>query len=202
LNSGQVCFASKRFIVDDKVYDQFRDKLLEKIPNHKLGDPTKTETQMGPMARQDLLDNIERQVKEAVQQGAKLVYGGKRPEDPELKNGLFYMPTLCEIDRDNLLAKEETFGPVFALMRANGEKEALDIANDTEYGLGCTIMSQNVERAQKFGKGIESGLLFINSMVMADPRLPLGGVKGSGFGREMGEYGIHELSNIRTVVIE
>jgi succinate-semialdehyde dehydrogenase/glutarate-semialdehyde dehydrogenase len=201
-NSGQVCFASKRFIVDNKVYDQFRDKILQKLPNQKLGDPSKPDTTMGPLARQDLVDNIDRQVQEAVQQGAKLLYGGKRPQDADLKNGLFYEPTLIEVDKDNLLAKEETFGPVFALIRVNGEQEAIEVANDTEYGLGCAVMGENVERARKVGKQIESGLLFINSMVMADSRLPVGGVKGSGFGRECGEYGIHELTNIRTVVLE
>jgi len=112
------------------------------------------------------------------------------------------MPTLCEVDRDNILAKEETFGPVFALIRVNEEKEAIEAANDSDYGLGCTVLGENVERARNVGKEIESGLLFINAMVMSDTRLPVGGVKGSGFGRENGEFGIHELANIRTVVLE
>ena len=200
-NCGQVCFSGKRFLIDSQIYDQFKDKLLEKLPSFKVGNPMNDDTQLGPLARPDLLANIERQVKEAVDQGAKLIYGGKKSEEPELKNGNFYLPTICEVEKENLLIREEVFGPVFTLIKVNGEKEAVQVANDTEYGLGCVIVSSNLERAETLGKKIDSGFVFVNSVVRSDSRLPSGGIKGSGFGRECGEFGVHEFANIKTVVI-
>jgi len=200
-NGGQVCFSGKRFLVDDKIYEQFKEKLLEKLPEYKIGDPMDKETLLGPLARPDLLENIDRQVKEGVSQGAKVLFGGKKPEEGELKEGNFYMPTLCEVDRENILMKEETFGPVFALTKVNGENDAIEVANDTEYGLGCVIVSENIERAEKVGQNIDSGFVFVNTVVRSDSRLPSGGVKGSGFGRECAEFGVYEFANIKTIVI-
>jgi len=200
-NGGQVCFSGKRFLVDDKIYEQFKEKLLEKLPEYKIGNPMDKETLLGPLARADLVENIDRQVKEGVSQGAKVLFGGKKPEEVELKEGNFYMPTLCEVDRENILMREETFGPVFALTKVNGENDAIEVANDTEYGLGCVIVSENIERAEKIGQNIDSGFVFVNTVVRSDSRLPSGGVKGSGFGRECAEFGVYEFANIKTIVI-
>lgn len=200
-NSGQVCFAGKRFIIDGNIYDQFKERLLQKLPDYKVGDPMSSDTKMGPLARLDLLENIDKQVQEGVKQGAKLIYGGKKSEDPELQQGNFYLPTVCEVENGNLLLTEETFGPVFAIVKVNGEEEAVKLANDTEYGLGCVIVSKDTDRAEKLGKRIDSGFVSINAPVASDSRLPSGGVKASGFGRECGEFGAHEFANIKTVVI-
>ena len=200
-NGGQVCFSGKRFLVDDKIYEQFKEKLLQKLPDYKVGNPMDKDTLLGPLARPDLVENIQRQVNEGVSQGGKVLFGGKKPEEEELKNGNFFLPTLCEVDRENILMREETFGPVFALTKVNGEDDAVELANDTEYGLGCVIVSENRERAEKIGKNIDSGFVFVNTVVRSDSRLPSGGVKASGFGRECGEYGVYEFANVKTVVI-
>lgn len=201
-NCGQVCCAAKRFIIDDKVFDKFKESLVDKTSKVKIGDPLKPETELGPLARADLRANIERQVTEAAKQGAKLLYGGKRPEEAELQGGNFYLPTVFEVDKkDNLLFTEETFGPVFALMRVKGEQEAVDLANDTEYGLAATIIGGNVERAQKVGRKIETGTVVLNGQINSDPAVPFGGVKGSGFGRQYSHYGVHEFANIKTTQI-
>jgi len=201
-NAGQTCCAGKRFIIDDRIYDRFKEKLIQKVSEFKVGDPMNSETQLGPLARSDLRANIERQVTEAAKQGAKILYGGKRPEDSELQAGNFYMPTVCEIERtDNILFTEETFGPVFALMKVSGEEEMIRLANDTEYGLGCVIVSENVERATKLGRKIDTGMVAINTIVFPDIATTFGGVKNSGFGREYGEYGVHEFTNIKTTMI-
>lgn len=201
-NCGQVCCAAKRFIIDDKIFDKFKEGLVDKTSKIKIGDPLKEETELGPLARADLRANIERQVTEAAKQGAKLLYGGKRPEDSELQGGNFYLPTVFEVDKkDNLLFTEETFGPVFALIRVKGEEEAVDLANDTEYGLAATIVSGNIERAQKVGRKIETGTVVLNGQINSDPAVPFGGVKGSGFGRQYSHYGVHEFANIKTTQI-
>jgi succinate-semialdehyde dehydrogenase/glutarate-semialdehyde dehydrogenase len=201
-NCGQICCAAKRFLIDDRIFDRFKEKLIENVSKVKPGDPTKSDTQLGPLARSDLRANIERQVKEGAKEGAKLLYGGKRPEDPELQRGNFYMPTIFEVERkDNVLFREETFGPVFALMKVKGEDEMVKLANDTDYGLGGTVMSENLERAQKIAKQIDTGSITINGPLMPDLETPFGGVKGSGFGRTLGEWGLHEFANIKTTMI-
>jgi len=201
-NCGQICCAGKRFIIDESIYETFKEKLIKKVSEIKIGDPMNPETQLGPLARSDLLANIERQVEEAAKQGAKMLLGGKRPENPELKNGNFYLPTIFEVeDRDSLLFREETFGPVFALMKVSSEDEMVKIANDTEYGLGCSIFSEDIERAQVIGKKIESGMIVLNGKVHGDLHEPFGGVKGSGFGRELAEHGLHEFANIKAIRI-
>lgn len=199
-NCGQVCCAAKRFIIDDNVYDKFKERLLQKVSDYKPADPLNPETKLGPLARPDLRANIERQVEQSLSQGAKLLYGGKRPEDPELRDGNFYVPAVFEIDKEsNILFREETFGPVFALLRARGEDEIVRLANDTEYGLGCTIVSENIARASELGKKIDTGTIVFNGKVFPDIPTPFGGVKGSGFGRQYGEFGMHEFANIKTI---
>jgi len=200
-NCGQVCSCGKRYIIHEKVYEEFMEKLLKKVTEIKLGDPMDPETQMGPLARADLRASIERQVAESIAQGGKLLYGGKRPEDPKLQAGNFYMPTILEVDRRNILFHEETFGPVFAITKAKSDEEILDLANDTDYGLGCVIVSKNTDRAEEMGRKIECGLLFINEVTRSDIRMPSGGVKGSGYGRDCAEYGVYEFANIKTIWI-
>ena len=200
-NCGQLCCAAKRFIIDDKVYEQFKEKLIEQVSRCKVGLPMNSDTQLGPLARSDLLTNIERQVNEGVKGGAKILFGGKRPEESELQKGNFYLPTVAELDKDNILFREETFGPVFALVKGSGDEELLRLANDTEYGLSAAIMSRNVERAKKMSVKVEAGTVFINDMVFPDIPVPFGGVKSSGFGRTCGEFALHEFANIKTTTI-
>jgi len=197
-NCGQVCFAGKRFIIEDRVYDEFRKKLLHKVKEFKLGDPMKSDTQLGPMARPDLVEGIDNQVQRGLKQGGKLLCGGVKGYG-EFAQGNFYLPTIVEVSEDNVLNKEETFGPVFALLRAKNEDDAVRIANGSDYGLGAVIVSRDLDRADKLAKRIESGMVFVNEVVKSDSRLPSGGVKMSGFGRECGEFGIHEFANIKTV---
>jgi len=197
-NCGQVCSAGKRFMIHDKVYDEFKQKLVEKVSKLKIGNPMNQDTFLGPLARTDLRAHIERQVKEANEEGSKLLCGGKRPEGEEFQAGNFYEPTIFEVDStESVLFREETFGPVFPLLRVHSEEEMIKISNDSEYGLGCVIMSENIERAKKVARKIESGVIAINAKVFPDVSTPYGGVKGSGFGRQYGEYGLHEFANIK-----
>jgi len=201
-NCGQVCSAGKRFMIHDKVYDEFKQKLVEKVSKLKIGLPMNPDTFLGPLARPDLRAGIEKQVQEANEEGSKLLYGGKRPEGEELQSGNFYMPTIFEVDsKESVLFREETFGPVFPLLKVSSEEEMVKISNDSEYGLGCVIMSENIERAKKIARKIESGVIAINAKVFPDVATPYGGVKGSGFGRQYGEYGLHEFANIKATSI-
>jgi len=199
--AGQVCTCAKRFIIFEKVYDEFRDKLIGKVKALRVGDPMNKETNIGPLTKRKVLEDIKQQVEKAIKQGAKVLLGGNEPlQNEETRNGYYYLPTICEVEEGNILMKEETFGPVFALIKVKNEEDAQRIANDTEYGLGGIIISKDIEKAEKFGKGIDVGALFYNAAVSSDSRLPSGGVKNSGFGRECGRYGVHEFANIKTVV--
>lgn len=200
-NAGQVCLASKRFIVDEKLFDSFKDKLIHKCKTYKVGDPLDPNTQMGPMARQDLLENIQKQIEKGVSSGAELLFGGKRLEEEIFKKGYFMEPTVLEVEETNPLLKEETFGPVFALIKAKDENDCIRIANNTDYGLGAVIVTRDSARGEKVGKQIESGSVFVNENMKSDSRLPSGGVKQSGYGRECGEFGVKEFCNPKTVWI-
>jgi succinate-semialdehyde dehydrogenase/glutarate-semialdehyde dehydrogenase len=201
-NSGQVCSCAKRFIVHEKVYNEFRDKLVEKVKALKVGDPMKKDTNIGPLAKKKTLEDIIRQVDEGVKQGGKVLLGGKQPDAEELKKGYYYLPTIVEVEEGNILLKEETFGPVLPLIKVKSDDEIIRVANDTEYGLGGIIIGKDVERAQKIGKCVNVGGLFINAPLSSDSRFPSGGVKNSGFGRECGIYGVHEFANVKTVVVK
>jgi len=198
-NGGQVCFSGKRFIIQSDVYEKFKTKLIQKVAAYKIGDPSNPQTQLGPLARADLVENISKQVQEGLSQGATLLYGGEKPEGEEYTNGNFYMPTICEVSEDNILFREETFGPVFALIKVEKDADIVRIANNTEYGLGCSIISRNTDKAEELGQKIESGSVFINDFVKSDSRSPSGGMKNSGYGRELGVFGMHEFANIKTV---
>ena len=198
-NTGQSCIAAKRFIIIDDIYREFEERFVEAVRNLKVGDPKDRSTQIGPMARGDLRDTVDTQVKESISQGARSVVGGR----PRPGKGYFYEPTvLTEVHKNmTAAAAEEVFGPVAALMRARNTEEAILIANDTPYGLGANLWTGDLERARELAGQIEAGQVFINGMVASDPRLPFGGVKASGYGRELSDYGIREFVNIQTVWI-
>jgi succinate-semialdehyde dehydrogenase/glutarate-semialdehyde dehydrogenase len=197
-NNGQSCIAAKRFIVEEPVADQFTDKFAKAVEALNVGDPMRRETNVGPLARGDLRDSLADQVERSVQRGAHPVVGG----NPLNGKGYFYAPTVLDGVKDDMPAfREETFGPVAAVIRARDADDAIRIANDTEYGLGSNLWSQDIPRAKDLARRIEAGNVFINGMVASDPRLPFGGVKRSGYGRELGSYGIKEFTNIQTVWI-
>jgi succinate-semialdehyde dehydrogenase / glutarate-semialdehyde dehydrogenase len=195
-NNGQSCIAAKRFIVEESVAGDFEERFVRAVGALKVGDPMDRANQVGPLARADLVDDLERQVKESVRQGATAVVGGKRIAG----DGYYFEPTVLTNVRPGMPAyDEETFGPVAAVIRAKDAGDAIRVANDTVYGLGSNLWTRDVERGKELAGQIEAGLVFINGMVASDARLPFGGVKRSGYGRELSEYGIKEFTNIQTV---
>jgi succinate-semialdehyde dehydrogenase/glutarate-semialdehyde dehydrogenase len=194
-NGGQACIAAKRFLVDASVADEFERRFVDAVEALEIGDPRDPATRIGPMARADLLDAVERQVGESVAAGARVLTGGRRLERP----GYYFAPTvLADVTTEMPVFREETFGPVAAIMRFADEAEAIALANDTRYGLGASIWTRDLERARRLGREIESGALFVNAIVASDPRLPFGGTKRSGVGRELGAAGPREFTNVRT----
>src|SRR5213596_2341537 len=197
-NGGQSCIAAKRFIVVASVAEEFERRFVEGIRKLKVGDPTDRSVDVGPLARADLRDTVDRQVRASVAQGARVVFGGA----PRPGRGYFYQPTLLVDVADSSAAwREELFGPVAVLVRAKDTDAAIALANDTIYGPGANLWTRDLERAQLLASRIQAGSVFINGMVASDPRLPFGGVKQSGYGRELSEFGIHEFVNIQTVWI-
>jgi succinate-semialdehyde dehydrogenase/glutarate-semialdehyde dehydrogenase len=198
VNSGQSCIAAKRFIVVDTVADQFLERFLEELRSRRMGDPLARETQIGPQARVDLRNALHRQVKESVKRGAKRLLGGEIPAG----KGAFYPPTLlAAVDTGMPAFDEETFGPVAAVIRAKDEADAIRLANNSAFGLGASLWTQDRVRAERLAAEIEAGAVFVNGVVKSDPRLPFGGIKRSGYGRELSEYGIREFVNIKSVWI-
>lgn len=198
-NTGQSCIAAKRFIVIKEISEKFEKTFIEYVKKLKVGNPLDKKNNIGPLAREDLVLNIERQVKDAVRKGAKILYGGRRPQ--ELK-GYYYMPTiLSNVKKGMAVYDEETFGPIASIIVVKNEEEAIKIANSTKFGLGASIWTKNTKKAESLAKKIEAGSVFINGLVKSDPRLPFGGIKNSGYGRELSEYGIKEFVNIKTIVI-
>jgi succinate-semialdehyde dehydrogenase/glutarate-semialdehyde dehydrogenase len=197
-NAGQSCIAAKRFIVVDAVADQFERRFAEAAGRLRVGNPTRRETQMGPMARGDLRETIHEQVRDSVARGARVLCGGQ-PMDGK---GYFYAPTvLAEVKPTMRVFREETFGPVAAVIRARDAEDAVALANDSQFGLGGNLWTRNIENAKRLARRIESGSVFINGMTASDPRLPFGGVKHSGYGRELSSFGIREFTNIQTIWI-
>ncbi|ABL66082.1 aldehyde dehydrogenase [Chlorobium phaeobacteroides DSM 266] len=196
LNSGQSCIAAKRFIVHTRVKDRFEALLVARMKGAKMGDPFDPETEVGPMARGDLRDQLHHQVEQSVRDGAQLLCGGVMPEG----KGYFYPPTvLSGITKSMAVYGEETFGPVAAIIEAADDAEMVRIANDSPYGLGSAVFSADITRALAIARQLETGNCYINAMVKSDPRLPFGGVKQSGYGRELSSYGIKEFVNIKTL---
>ena len=195
-NSGQSCIAAKRFLVAEPVADEFEERFAEAVAALRVGDPLDPATQVGPLARADLRDTLEQQVEASVRQGARVLAGGRRPPGP----GFFYQPTVVAGVTDGMpVFAEETFGPVAAVRRVHDAEEAVAVANASDYGLGGAIWTRDVAAGTALARRIESGAVFVNGMVASDPRLPFGGVKRSGWGRELGPFGIREFTNIQTI---
>lgn len=196
INAGQSCIAAKRLIVEESVYDEFVEKLHSRLAALKMGDPTDPQTQVGPIARKDLRDGLHRQVEMTIAQGGKCLLGGEIPDHP----GFFYPVTLLvDVTPEMQASCEETFGPIAVVMKAHSEEHALEMANDTPYGLAASIWTADVKKAQQMASRIEAGQVTINGLVKTDPRLPSGGIKRSGYGRELGPHGIMEFVNAQQV---
>jgi len=199
INNGQSCIAAKRFIVDETIYDRFAQKFVERMAALKVGDPMDPATDVGPLATEDVLRGLEEQVNQTIKMGARVLLGGKRINRP----GNFFEPSvLADIPQGSPAFEDELFGPVASLFRARGMAEALDIANNSKFGLGACAWTNDEAEQKMFISGIESGLAFVNSMVASDPRIPFGGVKQSGYGRELSHHGIREFVNVKTVSIQ
>ena len=197
-NNGQSCIAAKRFIVEDAIYDDFLERFVAAVRAMPVGDPLDEATKLGPCARADLRDALARQVTQTVARGGRLVCGGK----PIARQGFFYEATVVDgVAPGTPMFEEETFGPAAAVMRASDPESAIATANASRYGLGCNVWTNDVERAQRLAKNVEAGNVWINGMVASDPRLPFGGTKLSGFGRELSSFGIHEFANVQSVWI-
>ena len=198
-NNGQSCIAAKRFIVAEKIADQFERKFVAKMESLVIGDPMQENVELGPLATPDGVADLQREVEKSVQAGARLLTGGK----PLARPGNFYPPTvLTDIPRNSPAYREELFGPVACLFRAKDIDEAIAIANDSRFGLGASAWTNDEFERKRFVNELEAGMVFINKMVASDPRVPFGGVKQSGHGRELGVHGIREFTNIKTVWIE
>ncbi|HHP7229933.1 MAG TPA: NAD-dependent succinate-semialdehyde dehydrogenase [Xenococcaceae cyanobacterium] len=200
LNNGQSCIAAKRFIVSESIGDRFEQALVAQFQALKMGDPMEEATDLGPLATTAILQDLEQQVERAIAQGVTVLTGGKSMND---NSGNFYPPTiLTNIDPNSDLAKEEFFGPVAMVFRVSNLDEAIAIANNTPFGLGASAWTQNPTEQQRLVTELEAGAVFINGLVKSDPRLPFGGIKRSGYGRELGKEGIQEFVNIKTVWIK
>jgi len=198
INNGQSCIAAKRFIVASSIYDDFAAKFVEGMKSLHLGDPMQDSTDIGPLATPQILDDLAEQVQEAVNSGARVLTGGRKLDRP----GNYYEATVLDnIDLRTPVSCEEIFGPVAMLFRAANIDEAISIANMTSFGLGSAAWTNDTAEQQRFIEELEAGSVFINGMVASDPRLPFGGVKNSGYGRELAEYGIREFVNIKTIWI-
>jgi succinate-semialdehyde dehydrogenase/glutarate-semialdehyde dehydrogenase len=195
-NAGQSCISSKRFIVENTVADAFVAAFRSETERFVMGDPFAEGTTVGPMARESLRDDLHKQVAASIGEGARVVLGGKVNND----KGYFYAPTILDhVSPGMTVAREETFGPAAAVIRVASVEEAIDVANSTEFGLGAALWSQDLARAAVLAHQIDAGAVFVNGMVASDARLPFGGVKQSGYGRELGVYGLREFTNIKTV---
>jgi succinate-semialdehyde dehydrogenase / glutarate-semialdehyde dehydrogenase len=198
INNGQSCIAAKRFIVAKEIYEEFERRFVDQMRALRIGDPMEESTDIGPLATPQIVNDLEEQVQKAVAAGARVLTGGKRPDRP----GNFFEPTvLVNLDLKAPVSCEEIFGPVAMLFRASGIDEAIQIANSTPFGLGSSAWTNDSKEQAQFIEELEAGSVFINGMVASDPRLPFGGVKHSGYGRELAEFGIREFVNIKTVWI-
>jgi len=199
INSGQSCIAAKRFIVVDAIYDAFVERFVEEFQGRPYGDPRDPDTQVGPQARIELRDELHEQVQRSIEAGARLVTGGRIPE----RDGAWYPPTiLVDVPQDSPASREELFGPVAAIIRARDQEHAIELANDSTFGLGAAVFTRDVERGRHIAEvELEAGCCFVNAFVRSDPRLPFGGIKESGYGRELGRHGMHAFVNAKTVYV-
>jgi succinate-semialdehyde dehydrogenase/glutarate-semialdehyde dehydrogenase len=198
INNGQSCIAAKRFIVHERVYDEFERRMVEGLARLKVGDPMREDTDVGPLATQQILETVERQVDESVRAGARLLIGGRRLERP----GNFYpVSALAQIPEQAPAYREEVFGPVALLFKVRDLSEAIELANASPYGLGSSVWTNDEAERRRSIDELEAGCTFINAMVASDPRLPFGGVKRSGYGRELARHGIREFVNVKSVSV-
>jgi succinate-semialdehyde dehydrogenase/glutarate-semialdehyde dehydrogenase len=199
INSGQSCIAAKRFVVVRQHLDQFQGLLKARMGEVRMGDPLAEDTQLGPQARRDLRDDLHRQVRESVEAGAELILGGEVPEGP----GAYYPATILTGVHEGMPAyNEELFGPVAAVIAVEDDDEAVEVANDSFFGLGAAVFTRDQARGERIAaRELQAGACFVNAFVRSDPRLPFGGVKWSGYGRELSEHGIREFVNIKTVYV-
>jgi succinate-semialdehyde dehydrogenase/glutarate-semialdehyde dehydrogenase len=200
MNAGQSCISPKRLIIVDQVFDQFEKAVLKEIAHFKFGDPMNADFQLGSMSREDLRDELHEQVKKSIQEGAKCLAGGEVPKQA----GAFYPPTvLSELKPGMTAFDEELFGPVVCLIRARDEKHGIELANTSNYGLGGGVFSKDLKRAKRIAETeIQSGGIFINDFLKSDPRLPFGGIKESGYGRELSQKGMYEFMNVKTIFVK
>jgi acyl-CoA reductase-like NAD-dependent aldehyde dehydrogenase len=198
INCGQSCIASKRFVVAKKIADEFIEKFVQKTEKLKVGDPLLDDTDIGPIVNSKGLENIDSVVKDSIKEGAELLTGGERIQ---INNkGYFYKPTVFKnVSPKMRIAQEEVFGPVAPIIVADDEMQAMKLANDTRYGLGASIWTEDLDKADKLSRMVQSGIVSVNNIVASDPRVPFGGVKKSGFGRELSRYGMLEFVNIKSV---
>ncbi|KAL9647333.1 hypothetical protein ABK040_011699 [Willaertia magna] len=202
-NNGQTCISAKRFIVESSIKKQVEERLAEAIKSLKMGDPLDSKNDLGPMARKDLRDKLVDQIKLSLDQGATLLVGGNVPSDEKLKNGFFVEPTLItNVKEDNYAFQNELFGPVTSIIEARDEEHAIELANQSCYGLGGSVYTKDIAKGHSLALRLDVGLSFVNGFVKSAPELPFGGTKDSGYGRECGQEGISEWSNIKTVVIQ
>jgi succinate-semialdehyde dehydrogenase/glutarate-semialdehyde dehydrogenase len=198
-NNGQSCIAAKRFIVEQSVLQDFTERFVENVEALAIGDPTDTHTDLGPMAREDLRDEVHDQVERAIGQGAVVLAGGHTLE----REGYFYAPTvLSNVEPGTVAFEEEIFGPVASIVAADDAEHAVALANDTRFGLGGSIFTEDIEKGERMARQLEVGCAFVNEMTKSDPRLPFGGIKDSGYGRELSHHGIREFVNAKTVWVE
>lgn len=197
-NMGQSCTAAKRMIVDEKIADAFTEKLAEKVRNMRVGDPSEEDTEIGPLSSEDAAKKLNKQIQETIEQGAKVLLGGKRMD----RTGAFVEPTILTDIKPGMTAyHEELFGPVISIYKVKGEEEAVKLANDSDFGLGGSVYSKDVARAERVALQIETGMVFINEPTSSSPELPFGGIKRSGYGRELSDLGIHEFVNKKLIRI-
>jgi len=198
INTGQSCIAAKRFLIADEIHDRFLEQFVERMRALKIGDPMDPQTELGPLATEQILKGVHGQVQKTIAAGARLLTGGNRIEGP----GFFYEPTvLVDVPKESPAYREEVFGPVASVFRVGNAEEAIKLANDTAFGLGSSAWTNDRQEQKLFVSELDSGMVFINAMVASDPRLPFGGVKRSGFGRELGAAGIREFTNTKTIWI-
>jgi acyl-CoA reductase-like NAD-dependent aldehyde dehydrogenase len=196
INCGQSCIATKRFFVVKKIANEFIEKFVQKTEKLNVGDPLSDQTDIGPLVNSKSVENMESVVEDSVRKGAEVLTGGERAKS----KGSFYKPTLLrKVTHDMLVLQEETFGPIAPISIVENELEAIKLANDSKFGLGASIWTQDLDKAEKLSSSVESGIVTVNNVVISDPRVPFGGIKNSGFGRELSRYGMLEFVNIKSV---
>jgi len=198
-NNGQTCIAAKRFIVLEDIYDDFLKMFTKKMAAAKMGEPTNEDSYYGPLARVDLRNELHKQVEKTIEQGGKLILGGKIPD----QKGAYYPATILANLKPGMTAfDEELFGPVASVIKAKDENEAIELANNSTFGLGSGVLTGNSERGEKIALQLEAGNSFVNKLVASDPRLPFGGIKNSGYGRELYDFGVKEFVNTKTIWVD